>query len=114
MYADRESDAMRAAIGETARRREIQMRYNAEHGITPTTIKKAIQDILERHHEEKEDVAGTEIEVLEGAHNLLVPEQKKKLLKALEAQMLEHAKNLEFEEAACIRDEIDKIKKGEG
>ena len=114
MYADRESDAMRAAIGETTRRREIQMRYNAEHGITPTTIKKAIQDILERHHEEKEDVAGTEIEVLEGAHNLLVPEQKKKLLKALEAQMLEHAKNLEFEEAACIRDEIEKIKKGEG
>jgi excinuclease ABC subunit B len=113
MYADRESDAMRAAIGETARRREIQLKYNAEHGITPTTIKKAIQDILERHHEEREDVAGTEIEVLEGAHNLLVPEQKKKLLKALEAQMLEHAKNLEFEEAARIRDEIEKIRKGE-
>jgi excinuclease ABC subunit B len=113
MYADRESDAMRMAMSETARRREIQVKYNTEHGITPTTIKKAIQDILERHHEEKADVAGTEIEVLEGAHNLLVPEQKKKLIKALENQMLEHAKNLEFEEAACIRDEIEKIKKGE-
>ena len=113
MYADRESDAMRAAIGETARRREIQVRYNTEHGITPTTIKKAILDILERHHEEKAGAVGTEIEVLEGAHNLLVPAQKKKLIKALENQMLEHAKNLEFEEAACIRDEIEKIKKGE-
>ncbi len=112
MYADRVSDAMRAAMGETARRREIQMRYNAEHGITPTTIKKAVNDILERHHEERAEAAATEIEVLKKAHNLLVPEQKKALIKALEHEMLEHAKNLEFEEAALIRDEIERLKRG--
>jgi len=114
MYADRESEAMALAIQETARRREIQLAYNAEHGITPRTIKKAVEDILERHREEKVDSASTEIEVLEKSHNLLVPEQKKSLLKALEAQMLEHAKNLEFEEAATIRDAIERIRRGEG
>jgi len=112
MYADRTSDAMKAAIEETKRRREIQLKYNKDHGITPQTIKKAIGDILERHHEEKTDAAATEIEVLEQSHNILVPEQKNKLLKVLEAQMLEHAKNLEYEEAARIRDEIEKIKRG--
>jgi excinuclease ABC subunit B len=113
MYADKTSEAMRLAIDETARRREIQLQYNADHGITPRTIKKAIEDILERHREERIDTASTEIDVLKKTHNLLVPEQKRSLIKALEDQMLEHAKNLEFEEAATIRDEIDRIKKGE-
>jgi excinuclease ABC subunit B len=114
MYADKTSEAMRLAIDETSRRRDIQLAYNAEHGITPTTIKKAVEDILERHREERVDTASTEIEVIKKSHNLLVPAQKKSLVKALEDQMLEHAKNLEFEEAAIIRDEIDRIKKGEG
>jgi len=113
MYADRTSEAMRLAIEETSRRRAIQVKYNEEHGITPTTIRKAVEDILERHREEKIDAASTEIEVIKKGHNLLVPEQKRALVKALEAQMLEHAKNLEFEEAAVIRDEIEKIKAGE-
>jgi excinuclease ABC subunit B len=113
MYADRMSEAMRVAIDETSRRRAIQLKYNEDHGITPTTIHKAIEDILERHREEKVDAAATEIEVLKKSHNLLVPDQKKSLLKALEAQMLEHAKNLEFEEAALIRDEIERLKSGE-
>jgi excinuclease ABC subunit B len=113
MYADKMSDAMRLAIDETTRRRDIQIKYNADHGITPTTIHKAIEDILERHREEKIDTAATEIEILKKTHNLLVPDQKKSLLKALESQMLEHAKNLEFEEAALIRDEIEKLKAGE-
>jgi excinuclease ABC subunit B len=113
MYADKTSEAMRLAIDETARRREVQLQYNAEHGITPKTIKKAIEDILERHREERIDTASTEIGVLKKTHNLLVPEQKRSLIKALEDQMLEHAKSLEFEEAATIRDEIDRIKKGE-
>jgi excinuclease ABC subunit B len=113
MYADKTSDAMREAIGETNRRRAVQVKYNEDHGITPVTIHKAIEDILERHREEKIDTAATEVELLKKSHNLLVPEQKKHLLKALEDQMLEHAKNLEFEEAALIRDEIEKIKAGE-
>ncbi|MCE1207294.1 MAG: excinuclease ABC subunit B [Spirochaetia bacterium] len=112
MYADRESEAMKTAIDETNRRRAIQLAYNREHGITPVSIKKTVQDILERHHEEKIDITLDEIGLLKKSHSLLVPEQKKALLKALEARMLEHAKNLEFEEAALIRDEIQRIKEG--
>ena len=111
MYADRMSDAMKQAIGETERRRAAQMKYNAEHGITPTTIKKAIEDMLERHAEEDKAAAETSIEVLKKSYNVLVAGQRKQLIVALEAEMLEHAKNLEFEQAATIRDEIEKIKK---
>jgi excinuclease ABC subunit B len=113
MYADKMSDAMREAIDETSKRRAIQVKYNLDNGITATTIHKAIDDILERHREERIDTAETEIEMLKRSHNLLVPEQKKGLIRALEAQMLEHAKNLEFEQAAIIRDEIEKLKTGE-
>jgi excinuclease ABC subunit B len=109
MYADRMSDAMREAISETERRRAIQMEYNEEHGITPTTIKKAIADILSRHAKEEQDAAATSIEVIKKSFNVLVPDQRKKLIHALEKEMLEHAKNLEFEQAAAIRDEIKKI-----
>jgi excinuclease ABC subunit B len=112
MYADRESEAMRVAIGETNRRRAIQMAYNVEHGITPTTIKKSVQDILERHKEEKIDTTLDEVSLLKKTHNMLVPEQRKSLIKALEQRMLEHAKNLEFEEAALLRDEIARVKAG--
>ena len=110
MYADRMSDAMQEAITETERRRKVQMDYNKKHGITPTTIKKAIANILERRAEEEKDAAATTIEVLKKSHNVLVPGDRKKLIAALEREMLEHAKNLEFEQAAAIRDEIAKIR----
>jgi excinuclease ABC subunit B len=110
MYADRESEAMRAAIAETNRRRSVQMAYNREHGITPATVKKAIADILIRHAGEEQDAAATSIEVLKKSYNVLIPAQRKQLIKALENEMLEHAKNLEFELAASIRDEIARVK----
>ncbi|HOK00260.1 MAG TPA: excinuclease ABC subunit UvrB [Termitinemataceae bacterium] len=110
MYADRMSDAMKEAIAETRRRREIQMAYNQAHGITPTTIKKAVQDILIRHQEEEKAAVQTSLEVLKKSHNLLIPAQRKALIKVLEEQMLEHAKRLEFEQAAVIRDEIERIR----
>ncbi|MDR0387714.1 MAG: excinuclease ABC subunit B [Treponema sp.] len=110
MYADRESDAMRAAIAETEYRRSVQTAYNRKHGITPTTVKKAIADILTRHAAEEQDAAAASIEVLKKSYNVLVPAQRKQLVAALEAEMLEHAKNLEFEQAAAIRDEIQKIR----
>ncbi|MDR2435113.1 MAG: excinuclease ABC subunit B [Treponema sp.] len=109
MYADRMSDAMEQAIVETNRRRAVQIAYNKQHGITPATVKKAITDILTRHAGEAEDAAATSIEVLKKSYNVLVPAQRKRLVKALENEMLEHAKNLEFEQAAVIRDEIVKI-----
>lgn len=111
MYADRLSDAMKEAIGETKRRRSIQEAYNAEHGITPTTVAKAVGDILVRRSEEKKEIVGTELSVIKAATNMFIPGQRKKLLKAMEKQMLEHAERLEFEEAAAIRDEIEEIKR---
>lgn len=109
LYADRMSDAMKQAISETERRRAIQLAYNQEHGITPTTVKKAIADILVRHEQEDIMAASTSVEVLKKSYNVLIPAQRAKLIKALEAEMLEHAKNLEFEQAAVLRDEIQRI-----
>jgi len=110
MYADKMSEAMDKAIAETARRREVQIAYNEKHGITPSTVKKAIADILTRHAEEAGNAAASSIEVLKKSYNVLIPDQRKKLVKALESEMLEHAKKLEFEQAAAIRDEIERIK----
>jgi excinuclease ABC subunit B len=110
MYADRRSDAMEEAIAETDRRRSVQQAYNTQHGITPQTIKKAIVDILQRQTEEKRNTEEVNIEVIKKSYNVLIPKERKAHIKALEAQMLEHAKNLEYEEAAVCRDEIEKIK----
>jgi len=109
MYADKVSDAMREAIAETERRRKMQIQYNQAHGITPQTIRKAVVDILERKREEKRKIERITLEVLEKSYNLLIPKERAALVRALEAQMVEHAKNLEFEAAALIRDEIQRI-----
>jgi excinuclease ABC subunit B len=114
MYADRRSPAMEEAIAETERRRSIQQAYNSEHGITPKTIKKAVIDILRRQAGEKRENEQVNIEVLKKSYNVLIPKERAALIKALEAQMLEHAKNLEYEEAALCRDEIKRIKNREG
>jgi excinuclease ABC subunit B len=109
MYADRESDAMRTAISETVHRRAVQTAYNEAHNITPATVKKAVADILSRHIVEEKGAAQTSIAVLKSSYNVLIASDRKKLLAALNAEMLEHAKKLEFEQAAAIRDEIVKI-----
>ena len=111
MYADHESDAMREAISETDRRRSIQEAWNTEHGITPTTVKKAIGDILTRETEIKREAAKTESDVLVNSHNMLIPADRKRLIKVLEKQMAEYAETLHFEEAAVIRDRIEEIKR---
>jgi excinuclease ABC subunit B len=109
MYADRISEAMRQAIDETERRRRVQTEFNRSHGITPKTISKSIQDILVRRREEKKGSEQLNIDVLKQNYNILVPQQRKALIKALEKEMLELAKNLEFERAAVVRDEIKSI-----
>ncbi|MDR2393401.1 MAG: excinuclease ABC subunit B [Treponema sp.] len=109
MYADRMSEAMEQAIAETSRRRQIQMAYNQAHGITPRTVQKAIAAILVRHAAEEKDAAALSIGVLKKSYNLLIPNQRKQLIAALNREMLEHAKKLEFEQAAAIRDEIQQI-----
>ncbi|MFW5728474.1 MAG: excinuclease ABC subunit UvrB [Spirochaetota bacterium] len=104
MYADRVSDAMREAMEETERRRRVQLEYNER------TIEKAIHDIIVRQKEEKQQNERISIDILKSSYNVLIPAERKKLIKKLEEQMLEHAKNLEFEEAAVIRDEINALK----
>jgi excinuclease ABC subunit B len=109
MYADRVSDAMKAAIDETERRRRIQAEYNRVHGITPISISKSVQDLLVRHKEEKQGLARFDLELIEKQYNVVVPKERQALVKRLEQEMLELAKDLEFERAAVLRDEIRRL-----
>ena len=109
MYADRMSEAMEEAITETRHRREIQEAYNKEHGITPATIKKEVQDILEHQEKEAKENADLEFAALKKNANLFSPKERKKLLKALYQEMSDCADRLEYEQAAAIRDQIREI-----
>ena len=109
MYADRMSEAMEEAITETRHRREIQEAYNKEHGITPATIKKEVQDILEHQEKEAKENADLEFAALKKNANLFSPKERKKLLKALYQEMSECADRLEYEQAAALRDQIREI-----
>jgi excinuclease ABC subunit B len=109
LYADRMSAAMEEAIDETNRRRSLQEAHNRAMGITPVTIKKAVADILVRQKEEKQKAEGVTLEVLKNSYNVLIPREKKQLIKALEEEMLSLAKDMEYERAAVVRDEILKL-----
>lgn len=106
MYADVITDSMRHAIEETQRRREIQKKYNDEHGITPTTIKKAVRDLIAISKAATEPKADMEKDIESMSHKEL-----KKLLKELSKQMHKAAAELDFERAAELRDQIIEIKK---
>lgn len=108
MYADRYSDAMKEAIAETNRRRAIQMAYNEKYHIEPKSIIKKIDDILVREKENLEKESKT-VHTILSRHNQFDPNEKRKLHKELEERMNEHAKNLEFEEAAEIRDLLKEL-----
>ena len=110
MYADRISEAMEEAITETRHRREVQMAYNKAHGITPRTIKKAVEDILEREEKEEAETVKDEMRILRAGYDMLREKDRKKYIAELERQMTEAAKCLEFEKAAALRDEIRRIK----
>jgi len=102
LYADERTGSLEKAIGETNRRRELQLAYNKEHGITPKTIAKEIKDITEQMRTEHEETVHTLLSV----DAELYKKNPKKVLKEKRAQMDDAVKILDFETAAIIRDEI--------
>ena len=112
LYADTVTGSMQHAIDETNRRREKQITFNRENGITPRGIKKAITDILEGAHSEKETAFRKLRKVADSPaqYQVLSPELLMKKIGKLEEQMYQHARDLEFEEAARLRDEINQLK----
>ena len=114
MYADNLTPAIKETVSETKRRREIQQKYNEEHGITPHTVSKAVQDILVRQQANAEEEAEIELGVLKKSANLFDPKQRKKLIDALKKQMSEYADRLEYEQAAAVRDQIQEIERTYG
>ena len=102
MYADSVTDSMERAISETERRRDIQSRYNAEHGITPKTVIKDVRDIIEIGQKVKNEKPVSKMSRLE----------KEAEIKRLTAEMKQAAKILEFEHAAYLRDKINKLREG--
>jgi len=115
LYADKMTRSMRAAIDETDRRRQKQVEYNEEHGIVPKSVARPIVDILEGAREEGGSGRGKGksrrgmVAEEPADYRALGPAEIASKLKALEQQMYQHARDLEFEEAARIRDEIHKL-----
>lgn len=108
MYADSVTDSMQAAMDETARRRQIQIAYNKEHGITPTTIIKPIRDLIAVS--KKNDNAGEKDDFVASDFEDMTKEDQEKLIARLEDEMRAAAKKLDFEQAASLRDTIMDMK----
>lgn len=106
MYADKMTDSMQAAIEETNRRREKQMAYNEKHGITPTTIKKEIRDVIRATYDSEDD---QQAELISEYANLS-KEEKQKFIDQMEEEMRQAAKELDFEKAMELRDALLELK----
>jgi excinuclease ABC subunit B len=106
LYADRITDSMKRAIDETERRRAKQLAFNAEHGITPRSVVKEVRDLIDGVY--NPDGAKADMKAAQDAASFegLSEKELAKRVKQLEKQMLEHARNLEFEQAARVRDQL--------
>ena len=111
LYADKITGSMKFAIDETNRRRELQQAYNKKHGITPRGIEKAITDVMDTGYEARYQQEVLRVAERQTQYAHLTPKQAVAEMDKLEKQMYEHAKNLEFEEAAAVRDKIETLKK---
>ena len=107
MYADKITDSMARAIDETKRRRAIQMRYNEDHGIEPQTIRKAINDIMSYVTDE---VGSTTAEQVNKELAELSREEVLRIISSMEDDMASASKNMDFEEAARLRDQVVKLR----
>ncbi|WP_229218125.1 excinuclease ABC subunit UvrB [Rugamonas apoptosis] len=110
LYADRITDSMSRAIGETERRRAKQVAFNEEHGIVPRGVSKSIRDMIDGVY--SPDAAREQLQVAQetAKYEAMSEKQISKEIKRLEKQMLDHAKNLEFEKAAQVRDQLHVLK----
>ncbi|HIW12648.1 MAG TPA: excinuclease ABC subunit UvrB [Candidatus Salinicoccus stercoripullorum] len=106
MYADKITDSMRYALDETARRRETQMAFNEEHGITPTTITKEIRDSISAEVEIKEDAHKEDVK----QSRKMTKKEREKTIEQLEKDMKQAAKDLDFETASELRDALFELK----
>ena len=106
LYADRITDSMARAIGETERRREKQVAFNLAHGITPRSVKKEVKELIDGVVAQTDDKTKVQAMVAAAEVEAMSEKDLAKRIKLLEKQMLEHAKNLEFEQAARVRDQL--------
>ena len=111
LYAAKITGSMQRAIDETDRRRAKQQAHNKEHGITPTGIKKAITDIMDVGYEKRYQQKFLQVAEQQAQYAHMTAAQASHEMDRLEKQMYEHAKNLEFEEAAALRDKVESLKK---
>ena len=109
MYADKVTDSMKLAIDETRRRREIQMRFNEEHGIEPQTVRKAINDIMDYV---RDDEQNTTAEQVNKELASLSRSEVMRIITSMEDDMAEASRNMNFEEAARLRDQVVKLRAG--
>jgi excinuclease ABC subunit B len=110
LYADQETGSIKRAIDETNRRRRKQLEFNEQHGITPRGIKKGVADILEGAYSDAARGPLRKLAEPAADYSSLRPDQIIRRIKKLEQEMLKHARNLEFEQAARLRDEIQKLR----
>ncbi len=111
LYADVMTESMKRAIGETERRRAKQIAFNAQHGITPKGVQKRIKDLIDGVYDAEAAAAGRKAAQDEARYEAMSEREIAREIRQLEKQMLEHARNLEFEQAARARDRLTELKK---
>ena len=110
LYADRMTDSMKKAMGETERRRNKQLAFNVTHNITPRSVVKRIKDLIDGVYSEKSGKEAQKLELQKAQAEDMSEKDIAREIKRLEKEMSDHAKNLEFEKAARVRDQLSQLK----
>jgi excinuclease ABC subunit B len=110
LYADQTTGSIQRALDETNRRRTKQIEFNERHGITPRGISKGVADIMEGAYSDSDRWSGRKVAEPAADYSALTPDQAIRRIKKLEQEMFKHARNLEFEQAAKVRDEVQRLR----